>query len=339
MKKNILAFTLVELSIVLVIISIITGSLLSIYTDKSEADKIRETEIILDKIEQALSNYLSEYGSLPCPGDASLAISNPKFGVATRNVTYMYFCDGTQPNWYWDWTFGHIDYGTVPTKELQIPDELAFDAWGRRITYGVVEDCTISNIQNIIGSNTPSVTNSNYFATDNFSNPTNCGNYTSYYGFAIKDASGAVISPANGVPYVLISHGKNGHGAYPRNGGTSRINAKVNLSADEINNGQMTAAGVDQVTLGVFVQKAPNYTVGNNYFDDIVRYKTKDQLINSARAFVSPTSISGIVPYSSNICNLATKALTPSNYCSSSSDANCTTYLQLIADQVNKLCF
>ena len=81
---------------------------------------------------------------------------------------------------------------------------------------------------------------------------------------------------------VLISHGRNGHGAYMRQGSSTRMDAgyddgvSENESA-EAENGSL-GSGIDGKDFdNIFVQKS-----ATGLFDDIVRYKLKWQLANDA---------------------------------------------------------
>lgn len=364
------AFTLIELSIVLVIAAIITASLLGLAFDKTEADKIKETEIILDKIEQAIANYFAEYGSIPCPADATLSLNDPNFGLALRHNTNSYWCvGGVNGEWFANTKiYQNYQLGLIPSKELKIPDELAFDSWGRRITYAMVEMCNTSANQYVSSYINTDIINPNYNTSYNFLNACAFPNKASASQpndmavdgttFTIKDASGSIVNSTAGIPYVLISHGKNGHGAYPKNGGTTRINAAANnstttaynLSADEIQNAHMDASGANIIFTNSFlVQKAPNYTPGANYFDDIVRYKTKEQLIRKSGRFPAQKTIADNIAayqniYAINYCTLANSIINnnASSYCSiintTDNARSCVNYLNAMAKQVAYLC-
>ncbi|MFN7095871.1 MAG: type II secretion system protein, partial [Burkholderiales bacterium] len=97
--KRATGFSLVELSVVLILIGIAVGGLLSIATLKTDADKFKATEEVLDKIEEALIAYTATYQRIPCPGDASLATNNMNFGRSQRGGTVS-ICAGTPPYWY-----------------------------------------------------------------------------------------------------------------------------------------------------------------------------------------------------------------------------------------------
>lgn len=122
-------FTLIELSIVLVIIAIIAGSVLSIGTYQTETAKIEQTQEKLKAVQEALAAYVMINGALPCPADGELAETNASYALADCTA-------GTQI------AAENMYVGVVPARTLELPDEFVLDGWGKRITYAVHEDFT-----------------------------------------------------------------------------------------------------------------------------------------------------------------------------------------------------
>ena len=146
--------------------------------------------------------------------------------------------------------------GMVPTKALRLPDDYAFDGWGRRIMYALDKRFTAASAFTTIP------------ATDTTARIT------------INDASGHPKTTRAG--YALISFGPNGHGAYPRNGGSTRLTAG-SVNADELtncgclSNGTTNGGGLT----GTFVQKTAaqdNTPNPLNNFDDVVAFGTRSDL-------------------------------------------------------------
>src|SRR5690606_10196285 len=79
-------------------------------------------------------------GYLPCPADGMAEIDDEEgtFGMEKRNGAT---CEepGGNLGWHHDNTHG-VWVGTVPVRELNLPFHNAFDGWGRRITYAVIDD-------------------------------------------------------------------------------------------------------------------------------------------------------------------------------------------------------
>ncbi|MCD6036059.1 MAG: hypothetical protein K0R63_1800 [Rickettsiales bacterium] len=240
-------FSLVELSAVLVIISVILGSAISIAVNQDDPVKLTQTQMKMQAIEEALAGFVAINRRLPCPASGTLALNHASFGLEQKaGVT----CDDTSPYYT---TSGRVVGGVVPIRTLQLPDSFMLDGWGNRITYAV----------NGYMARDPS-------QTTNFINVT--GMNESYLD--IKAAFPGSMQTARAA-YVLVSHGKNGYGAWLRNGGS-----QIWLSGadtDEFENNHMTAAATITSYDGEFTQKYPTAT-----FDDIVEFRTRKQLIREA---------------------------------------------------------
>lgn len=300
-QNQMLGFSLVELSVVLAIISITLGGALTIATKKTESDKLNETEQKLDLIEQALEQYLVINQRLPCPADGTDIIDTPtdnEYGVEGTSS------DSGCTNSNFD-NEGDIYAGVVPVKTLGLADDLMIDGWGRRIDY--VVDYQFANNQ---------LTNINCDGVGNII----CFQYADNGGINVNDASG--VARTTEAVYVLVSHGKNGYGAYGYYGNATRLSFPTSPDADEIEN-----SGSDPTYDAIFVQKT-----GDNSFDDIVRYKPKWQLVNDANGITD-----------ANICTPAKAVLDtpdvaggdPENSCSGATDV---TVCQELARKVYSLC-
>lgn len=251
-------FSLIELSIVLAIIGVTLGGALTLGTKQSEASKLKETNIKLDQIEQALEQYVTLHQRLPCPADGTSVMDAPssnQFGIEGEASSTG--CTGSNMN------DGSTVYaGVVPVKTLGLPDNAMIDGWGKRISYAV--DVLFAN---------NNATNADCDGTIS----TACFQYTTTGRLTIQDAGGAARTTE--AVYVLVSHGKNGYGAFPLQGG-GRLAFPATPDTDEYENSE-AEGGYDSI----FIQKSPD-----NHFDDIVRYKPKWQLLNDANGITDPNS-------------------------------------------------
>lgn len=268
--SSVCGFSLVELSVVLIVIGITLGSGLTILTQKTENDKIEETEAKMDAIEEALIRYMHENYRLPCIADITLDIDNTDFGV-DEGIDF----EGCQAGVGW-WDGLRLFYGTVPTKTLNLPDEYMFDAWGNRFGYAIDFHFAHSSVYSPISTPpTPIPAGTNYSCNDTGGGNDRC--------FIYRDSGTYVVNDGNGNPrtteavYVLISHGPNGHGGYPRDVDSSIVTTGLDTGStdtDELENSEYSI-NYDNT----FVQKAPTTT-----FDDIVRYKLRWQLVDEANS-------------------------------------------------------
>ncbi len=270
-------FSLTEMSTVMVVIGFIAASALSVAISSDYATKWGETESKLNRIEEALAGYLSINHRLPCPASGTAGITSASFGV--EQITGINctadFNDGVVGNTVWG--------GVVPVVTLQLPDDFMFDGWGRRIDYAV----------------------NNNFANNTTTNP-GCASSACFIDKAagtitVNDASDTAI--VTNAVYVLLSHGENGHGAFPKPGSaiTTRLNGfpagnpyrDATASAHEFTNAKSDNSGTNTTYTATFVTR--DYTRNDDttaaasartYFDDQLRYRTKSQIVKATGAAI-----------------------------------------------------
>jgi prepilin-type N-terminal cleavage/methylation domain-containing protein len=228
-------FSLVELSIVIVIVGIMLAAALKMGSASMNSAKITDTERKLAVIQSALQLYYETNGKLPCPAKSDDALTDATFGVE----------DCVTPTI----SGGGVLGGVVPSRTLNVPDSYMFDGWGNRISYFIHDGSNTTGLW----TDTP-LTPGAYCTTD----------------LKINDAAGNQVSSTP--IYVLISHGKDGEGAYNR-GGTRKAN--VGGKAQSTN-----AAATNNISATDTYVDAPinDGNVTANYFDDIVRWQTDDMM-------------------------------------------------------------
>lgn len=236
-------YTLLEISVVLVILAVVTGVALKVGTQRADVNTVEEMDDSMNAIEAALISYRKANDRLPCPSDITAAVTAAGFG---RELAPTGTCTGANfgPS-------GTTVAGGVPTKALGLADKYAFDVWGRRILYAVDTRITAAGA----------------FVTYPITDTTIIGSIN------VKDASGGDRTLRGLV--ALVSFGKNGHGAYLRAGGATRQNAS-STNTDELKNCHCDAAAAATAFDNIFVQKAATQsTTATDIFDDVVRYKLR----------------------------------------------------------------
>jgi len=272
------AFTIVELSVVLLVIALILGTSLSLGASQAEVQRISQTNQKLNSIQLNLQSYLMGGGTvvtngLPCPADPSQVQTAALFGVASTavpnsapasstctiaagsQVLYIGTANAT----------GKAYIGALPNRTLLLPDEYQVDGWDNKFAY---------------------VMNAAYNSSTNLANL----NYP-YPAITVNSTGGAVcVAPGttancltNDAAIAVISYGHSSYGAWTRKG-ASRIATGWNGGADndQIQNvicdgtyitSHCTAVATSPAT---FVAKAAN----SNY-DQITRYMARWQLVYS----------------------------------------------------------
>lgn len=242
-------FTLLELSVVLVIIGLIAAIGASLSKDVIETAKQSATQNRMDAIERSLLAFWKKNGRMPCPADVTMTTSNASYGVeATSSAT----CSGgaISANFPSATNLYKAVEGGVPVMTLGLPKDFVYDGWGKRIAYAVTPAFAQA------GANTKVLPKNATCSSNN--------------GIIVKDAAGSLRSYS--AVYALISYGKNGHGGYMPVG---TRNNDGSTNTDELTNCHCTNAAVNATYDGNYIQRSQNLnaTTVASYFDDVVRFK------------------------------------------------------------------
>lgn len=103
-------FSLVELTIVLVIVALLSGGLMLGLAAQRDANNYQEAQRQLESAKEALFGFAISNGRLPCPATATLA--NTDSNAGKENCT--------------------AEHGVLPWSTLGLPET---DPWGQRLTY------------------------------------------------------------------------------------------------------------------------------------------------------------------------------------------------------------
>ncbi len=230
-------FSLVELSVVMVVIGVLVASTLTFVDGYTKGHQIKETQAKLDAIERALVVHLIKFGYLPCPSSRTALRGTAGFGISTTA------CNAAAPAGTVDVNTSRVRIGMVPVKSLGLPESHAFDGWGNRITYATIRNLAVNK-----------ATYDAYETTD-----TN--------GVIImQDGSGHLLYhpyELNITAYALISHGSDGNGAFNRNGSLAKA---CNAAAKDGENCNYT----NSLFLDMPINDGDMVA---NYFNDYVRWK------------------------------------------------------------------
>ncbi len=261
-------FSLIELSIVLIILGVVIGGILPFVSRSQQSSKEGVTQARIDHIMIALERYVAAFGALPCPATATNAVNATGIGTASASATAGSHCANSYTSA--SYTISSVTHliasgGSVPTAELGLHPRYLLDGWGNRFTYVVDPDLTRctdypnepasikvinGSLDSMVGDN--SITQ---WATgggqpgDNFDPDT------------------------QGVAVVVISHGAEGGGYATANGVVIDTTSGGNLEGE---NALQTGSSFS----GHFWFSPPNpgITSEANHFDDVLRYRTKAQL-------------------------------------------------------------
>jgi prepilin-type N-terminal cleavage/methylation domain-containing protein len=215
MKNGTQGFTLVEISIVLVIVGLLIGGLVTPLGVQLEQRRAADTRKAMEEARDALAGFAIRNGYLPCP---AISASN---GLEDRSGDR---CTGER-------RIGFLPWATLGVARL--------DSWGHLYLYSVTPAFTDSAVA---------------FRLNTARDITVAG----------RDAPGALqqATESNDIPALILSHGRNGYGAYSEQG--TRISDAGRRNADEKAN--LNPAGT------VFISRDPSDSEAapGGPFDDIV---------------------------------------------------------------------
>lgn len=139
-------FTLVELSVVLVVISLLVAGGLAASVSMVNRSAYIDTRTQLQQIEQSLQDYYTVNGRLPCVASLTEATSSSSFGVeigATGTTCAGGAAESTPGHYRVDSGGGvMVRVGMLPVRTLGLSDSVAADKFGSRIVYAVTEKLT-----------------------------------------------------------------------------------------------------------------------------------------------------------------------------------------------------
>lgn len=248
-------FSFIELSVVLLIMSVVLGGSLAVGINRAESSQIEITNRRMDKIMEAIGVYIATTNNIPCPADPALALSNASASVADPTAR----CNNVRQTACTANCGSALRYrvGSVPTTTLAIPDEYMFDGWGRRITYAVDTGQDVP----VAGVSIPMPPSTLVGGEINIHGPSSSSVRTLYATIA------------------LVSHGPTGHGAWPRGGGATRIDSGLPAASLEQENADTPSNGKSFSIIFRQVAKSSD-------FGHIVRYYTRPALMNFSKGFI-----------------------------------------------------
>lgn len=213
-------FTLIELAVALAVIMLLLGMLVVPLNTQIDQYRINETQKHANLIAEAILGFAVANGRLPCP--ATPGTANTVAGAGLENKPPL---PAT--------TCGLIE-GVVPWATLGVQET---DAWGRRFTYRVTDALADDPAGGLQAS----------FAL------ADTGNIT------VTSGGAAPVNIATNIAAIVVSHGKNGLGAYQTTGvqlGGAAGDEALNMDMD-----------------GTFVSKLHEPT-----FDDVVAWVSPNVL-------------------------------------------------------------
>ncbi len=282
-------FTLIEMSIVILILGLVTGAFFSFYTPVQEKRLRDVTRQNQERMARALTQFAQTYGNLPCP-------ARPQLAQNLRGWPLGYVA-GTTPQ---GACAAEADrHGIVPYRVLGLREDDVLDGWGRPISYTVDQRAQAATPtteahqqcrQNTVWVNGGVNANARKAAFCCLRNDNSAAPLEIYVDAAATQWASGVqrtipsipaaqfAAPNSGVAsptavdlsyfaFVLVSHGRNGERSFT----LGQANRKANVSAGP---GELENANDNRVFVDL-----PHSTAAGSYFDDVVLWRTQRMML------------------------------------------------------------
>jgi prepilin-type N-terminal cleavage/methylation domain-containing protein len=263
------AFSLIELSVVVAIISIVAVAGLELAATFLNRTAYQRTQERIAQVDAAIAQYYNVYRRLPCPARPDLARTAPCYGKENRNGAnncgaYTTACSAP-------YLFGSAtnQFGDVPVRDLGLPLSAMLDGYGNKITYVATSTLAIP---------LPVITSLGALEVRSGKQATSC---TGAANCQIR--ANPLDLNVGGAAYVLFSHGRNARGARSPNGGIGLAclpDTTADNAIDTVNCRLDTNLGIG-AALGsnVFYDSIFNSgTREDSFFDDVVRWRLKSSM-------------------------------------------------------------
>lgn len=234
-------FTLVELSVALVIVGLLLAAAMIPLSAQVDLRNIADTRRSLEQIKEAIIGFAQANGRLPCPATGTIASGASGAGVEAVSSSA---CSAA--------------FGVLPWATLGVPET---DAWGRRFSYAVAPAFADDNSKTTWATSydlAPVTSPASLANQSPGCSPSPTPSAPASFALCTlgdiavlnpTDANKAPASPvSHGVPVVILSHGKNGYGAYQSNGqqlsGSGGGHESANLGGG-VDSSTLSGLGVD----------------------------------------------------------------------------------------------
>ena len=261
-KRMNFSFTLIELSIALSVIGILSAVGIGVY--KSSNPELKKDLKKMKAIEDKLQEFFNVNGRLPFPANVEYGVSNSNYLIEkTKNVAQ-------EPVGF------NILWGIIPTRTLGLPDDYAYDSQGHNFEY-----ITNAYIATPNGTETQSGYKKSNYITSNegkyqvlltATNNTSPNKSITLTGLSIynNQTNKQIQTTADNTAYVVMSKGKTNKCFFNTRTSTSVNDNKPtgNLLKNCISN--YSESSNAEITI---------YQGYSKEFDNIVKYRTMNDIV------------------------------------------------------------
>ncbi len=176
-------FSLLELSIVIVIIGLLSAMGVEASTYYAQRTQFENTQSRMAILKDALLRYTAEQGHFPCPARPVDTLGIATYGRASDCSIAPAAGSGITLT-------GGVRIGAIPFRELNLPSDYGHDSWNQKFIYAVTNSLAIV---------------SSFAASE--------GAISVYDGYG-----NSVSTPPDQVAFIILSTGRNRAGSYSEQG-------------------------------------------------------------------------------------------------------------------------
>ena len=269
LKKKNTAFTMIELSVVILIIALLMfGSFSSSGMVNGAKEKV--TKDRMKVIYNAMGVFLKDNKRLPCPASIKLARGNVEYGKEVRDASgNCYITNQVDKGIYPSNATGssNLIFGMVPIYDLKLSADFAEDAFGNKINYFIDQKFAYEYLSEVtLEANLSSIDVFPSFGT---------APYKDIFIIKERRRGGEIIINSDAI-IVLMSAGVNCFGAYKNTG----------IKDDPINGKCKSPVNAEELENEVNILNQFNKIFYSNFeseeaFDDIIFFKTRNDFVNN----------------------------------------------------------
>lgn len=179
-------FTLIEMSVAIMIIGLMIAPAMYLYGQKLKVEKIEQTKDAMKWAEMSMADYYSMYARYPCPASTIAQPGDANYGredCSATPVGVVTVMSNTVPA-------VEIMIGSVPFRQMNLQEQQSYDGYGNRLTYAIPR-----------------------FLTDSTTFDPEAG------AISLVDINDVNMLPvADSARFILASHGADGVGGVTRSG-------------------------------------------------------------------------------------------------------------------------
>lgn len=203
MQRAPLAFSLIELAVVLLILSVLVGFGMVMGQNALHSTERAAMQEKMAIIKKTLDAYAERNGYLPCPADPALLPSHSNYGLESRAAAAGGGCQAVAGTVVLN---NNVWFGALPLHNLGLDAAFARDSWANKLTYAV------SALH--VGASASGI---HSYAIYPGQIEIRSGTRTGYRVLTTALSTFAVNNgvAGAGATYVVVSHGANQRGAFP----------------------------------------------------------------------------------------------------------------------------